>query len=169
MSNEQVSCIIDELKNSIRSKYVEAQEKFIEVTNLKVGDKVKVYRKSFDHELGWGNVWNEDMDGYVGKFYTIQKFCRESGIKFEDEPYAFPFFVLEKVEEPCKFKDKDIVLVRDDDDECWQISAFKKYDGDFRMSYRCYGSASDDTTGWKQCVLYKGHEHLLGTKCPADC
>ena len=168
MSNEQVSCIIDELKNSIRSKYVEAQEKFIEVTNLKVGDKVKVYRKSFDHELGWGNVWNEDMDGYVGKFYTIQKFCRESGIKFEDEPYAFPFFVLEKVEEPCKFKDKDVVLVRDDDNEKWGVGVFMYYDEDSVVPYRVYFGHNNDV-GWKQCIPYKGHEHLIGTRCPADC
>ena len=172
MSNEQVSCIIDELKTSTRSKYIEAQEKFIEVTNLKVGDKVKIVRRSFGHEFGWDNKWCGDMDDTIGKIGVVREIMLISGISISipgDRCWSFPFFVLEKVEEPkYTFKDKEVVLVRDSDDEYWQIKAFKECTG-YDYPYGCYNYSRDSATGWKQCIPYEGHEHLLGTRCPADC
>ena len=173
MSNEQVSKIVNELKTSIYTKYVEAQEKFIKTTNLKVGDRVKVLRKAKDEELGWDNKWNPNMDEWLCEVGVIRSFEGSIGIKVYssklEDYWFFPFFILEKVEEPeLQFKDKDIVLVRDGDDEYWVISTFKKYTN-YEYPYGCYKSSSDSTTDWKQCIPYKGHEHLLGTRCPADC
>ncbi len=166
-TQEHRIAITDELKNSIRSKYVEAQNKFIEVTNLKVGDRVKVLRKAKDEELGWGNKWNPNMDSCVGSIYRVEDFNSRYGIE-TDNNWNFPFFVLEKVEEPCKFKDKDVVLVRDDDNEKWGVGVFMYYDEDSVVPYRVYFGHNNDV-GWKQCIPYKGHEHLIGTRCPADC
>ncbi len=172
MSNEQVVQIVRELKTSMRTKYVEAQKKFIKTTNLKVGDKVKIVRKSFDHELGWDNKWCSDMNDTIGKIGVVREIMLISGISISilgDGCWNFPFFVLEKVEEPkYTFKDKEVVLVRDGDDEYWQIKAFKEYTG-YDYPYGCYNSSRVKVAGWKQCIPYKGHEHLLGTRCPADC
>ena len=169
MSNEQVSQIINELKNSIYTKYMEAQNKFIKITNLKVGDRVKVLRKANNYELGWCNTWNLNMDKYIGKIYIIKEFFDNSGIVLGDEYFHFPFFVLEKVEEPkYQFKDKDVVLVRNDDNEYWCMVAFKEYNSDLPYPYICY-SSTDNGWCWKQCIPYERHEHLLGTTQSADC
>ena len=172
MSNEQVSQIINELKNSIYTKYMEAQNKFIKITNLKVGDRVKVLRKANNYELGWCNTWNLNMDKYIGKIYIIKEFFDNSGIVLGDEYFHFPFFVLEKVEEPkYQFKDKDIVLVRDSDDGYWFVAAYKEYNNDLQHPYICYSHAKNgfSLSSWKQCIPYERHEHLLGTTQSANC
>ena len=174
MSNEQVSKIVNELKTSIRIKYVEAQNKFIEATNLKVGDKVKVLRKAKDNELGWNNRWVDDMKNWVGEINEVINFNATSGIRVysseRKDSWNFPFFVLEKVEEPeYEFKNKDVVLVRDEDTDTWRIDVFKDYDNRAgKYKYITYDNGTYDTS-WAQCIPYKGHEHLFGTKCPADC
>lgn len=58
------------------------------------------------------------------------------------------------------FKPFNKVLVRDDNNDVWQISLF------------AYTVISDYkyitmTGNWKQCIPYKGNEHLLGTSNPA--
>lgn len=49
----------------------------------------------------------------------------------------------------------DKVLVRDEDDDEWVCDIFSHIDKDY--FYYCVG------TRWKQCILYEGKEHLLGT------
>ena len=170
MSNEQVSQIINELEDSMHDKYLEAQDKFIKITNLKIGDRVKVLRKANDDELGWDNKWSPSMDEWLCEVGVIRSFEGTTGIsvyisKLEDYWY-FPFFVLEKVEEPkYQFKDKDVVLVRDGNDEYWHIAAYKEYNDKHGFPHKCYTGNHKDFVGWKQCIPYKGHEHLFGTKC----
>ena len=53
-----------------------------------------------------------------------------------------------------EFKAKDWVLVRDDDDEKWDLSIFSHKDGDV---YRCCNM------WWLQCIPYEGNEALIGT------
>lgn len=74
-------------------------------SGLKIGDTVKVLRKSKNHELGWDNVWcEEEMDCMVGLEFTIRD-INEYGINLEE--LKFPFFVLEKIKgAPKNLKDE---------------------------------------------------------------
>lgn len=73
--------------------YIERQNE----CGLKVGDKVKVVRTALSKENGWGNAWVTDMDESVNKEFTIRKIS-EDGIRFvEDDYFAYPYFILEKV------------------------------------------------------------------------
>lgn len=68
------------------------------------------------------------------------------------------FGVTEKVtnqEQKHQLKPFDKVLVRDFDSETWEINLFSFIDED--DYYNCLRSY------WKQCIPYKGNEHLLGT------
>lgn len=56
----------------------------------------------------------------------------------------------------CKFKPFDKVLVRDNEDDIWEVSLFGYKDDE--LYYRC-----DNGITWIQCIPYDGNEHLLGT------
>lgn len=61
----------------------------------------------------------------------------------------------------CLFEPFQKVLVRDFCDEKWKADYFSHYNEDnCSYSYCCVG---DD---YKECVAYKGNEHLLGTDAP---
>ena len=172
MSNEQMFQIMYELVEFTHNKYLEAQNKFIKITNLKVGDEVKILRKANNYELGWYNTWTHEMSDLVFCICSVCGICSQ-GIHLQrqnsERIWAFPFFVLEKVEESkYQFKDKDVVLVRNDNNEYWCMVAFKEYNNDLPYPYICY-SSTDDSWCWKQCIPYERHEHLLGTTQSADC
>ena len=64
-----------------------------------------------------------------------------------------------KVSKPvCPFEPFQKVLVRDFCDEKWKADYFSHYnEDDCLFLYRCVGDS------YKECVAYKGNEHLLGT------
>lgn len=53
-----------------------------------------------------------------------------------------------------QLKPFDKVLVRDSDNEKWELNLFSHIDVDDYYCLRSY---------WKQCIPYEGNEHLLGT------
>ena len=62
------------------------------------------------------------------------------------------------MENKIEFKPFDKVLVRNSDDELWEINMFSSetlYGAD--VWYQCISSI------WGQCIHYEGNEHLLGT------
>ena len=67
-----------------------------------------------------------------------------------------------KVSKPvCPFEPFQKVLVRDNCDDKWKADYFSHYNGDNCLfSYCCVGGS------YKECVAYKGNEHLLGTDNP---
>lgn len=79
------------------------------------------------------------------------------------EPTLFPSkdqrdwskFEVPSQETESQLKPFDKVLVRDEDDDEWVCDIFSHIDKDY--FYYCVG------TRWKQCILYEGKEHLLGT------
>lgn len=77
---------------------------FHEASGLKVGDKVKITRKSDDYEMGWDNTWSNNMDNCVGDVGEI--ICDEyiSGwlISVCGITRDYPTFVLQKIDEPTK-------------------------------------------------------------------
>lgn len=57
-----------------------------------------------------------------------------------------------------KLKPFDKVLVRDEDDESWEIDIFGRYEEDEHVyPYRCISEH------YRQCIPYEGNESLLGT------
>lgn len=84
--------------------YKERQEKWIADNNIKIGDKVKITRKAKNYENGWDTKWTVPMDKTIGESGIALAFDDEIGIQVEteDEGYWYPYFVLEKVEEPKK-------------------------------------------------------------------
>jgi hypothetical protein len=68
---------------------------------LKVGDKVKVIRTAEDFEQGWKNSWTGPMYRRVGQTCTITGDDAEYGFTM-DSGFGYPYFVLEKVEEPAE-------------------------------------------------------------------
>ena len=62
------------------------------------------------------------------------------------------------MENEFELKPFDKVLVRDKNTKVWVIDIFEKYeDSTSGFCYNCM------TSLWKQCIPYKGNEHLLGT------
>ena len=63
-----------------------------------------------------------------------------------------------KVSKPkCSFEPFQKVLARDFCNEKWKADYFSHYEDGCLFSYRCVGDS------YKECVAYKGNEHLLGT------
>ena len=71
---------------------------------LKVGDRVRVTRRAKFHESGWGTCWSSLMNNMVDNIFVIDKISNIYGIKLTTDvgSYYFPYFALEKVEEPQK-------------------------------------------------------------------
>ena len=60
-----------------------------------------------------------------------------------------------------ELKPFDKVLVRDNEDDIWEVSLFGYKDDE--LYYRC-----DNGITWIQCIPYDGNEHLLGTTNNVD-
>lgn len=94
-------CIIVKKKES----YEERAKKWIRDNDLKVGDYVKVIRRAKDYEDGWDSCWTKGMDDFVGKVIPVLTIGEARGVLIslrccEWIGCDFPYFVLEKVEEP---------------------------------------------------------------------
>ena len=81
------------------------------------------------------------------KEFFISKIEKEFGGKLNLETL--------EIEKGHIFKPFDMVLVRDDDGDIWKCEFFSHYNV---YSYGCINNF------YKQCISYKGNEHLLGTK-----
>ena len=83
--------------------YIELANKWIEENDLKVGDYVRVTRKAKSNEKEWSDSWSVYMDYYIGKTVCVDSIGKEYGTIFlslDNSLYNFPYFVLEKVENP---------------------------------------------------------------------
>ena len=74
--------------------YMRSQEIF----GAKKGDRVYIFRKARDHEAGWANTWNPNMDYAVGKEgKVILQNHGSDGILIRVDgifDYFYPYFVL---------------------------------------------------------------------------
>lgn len=126
-------------------------EKLIE-PKFKVGDRVK---QMSAHTVG--RVVKVDDKGYYIDYPKVEGVC-------------FISFMLEKDYEllPNKFdittlKPFDKILTRDGDKMCWYANIYSHYLGKDKLyQFRCMGTIT------KQCIPYKGNEHLLGTTNDCD-
>lgn len=74
--------------------YMRSQEIF----GAKKGDRVYIFRNARDHEAGWTNTWNPNMDLAVGKEgEVISRNHGSGGILIRVDgifDYFYPYFVL---------------------------------------------------------------------------
>lgn len=126
---------------------------------LKIGDWVRVIRYANWNE--WHGSWLNAMNDMIENVYRIDD-INQYGIILEkdvDDCYAFPYFVLEKVENPAhEFNPYEQVLVRDKDDDRWRPDIFLYIPEICSELFACSRGA------WQQCIPYKGNEHLAGTR-----
>lgn len=76
--------------------YAKLQAKWISLNNVKIGDKVKVTTSAKDHEQGWNNGWNDQMQEKIGRTLVVDMIYPDQGIHMRTG-YSYPYFVLEKV------------------------------------------------------------------------
>lgn len=101
-------------KVTTRQEYIEAELN----SGIEVGDLVIVTRIARGHENGWGNIWTDPMNKFVGELCEVTNvYSRECGIatgvrlrpakEFREKLgmesefykiYSFPFYVLYKVQ-----------------------------------------------------------------------
>lgn len=100
------SCIIVKKEDP----YSEHLKKWIEDNNVKAGDYVRVTRTIDYDDENFNAAWTDEMDRCAGKTMRVLKVDDYSGITLENL-CIFPYFVLEKVEEPkpkyVPFKSKE--------------------------------------------------------------
>lgn len=77
--------------------YEDQVKQWIEENNLKVGDYVKVTRRAENHADGLDDYWYDLMRDSVGKILKVKEI---SNFIMLDNGINYPYFVLEKVEEP---------------------------------------------------------------------
>jgi hypothetical protein len=80
--------------------YAERQAK----CGLKVGDRVRIVREFTDYEQGYTNTFDESMKCRIGTIQTIDRLT-DWGIRFVRIGFAWPYFVLEKVEDRVATRD----------------------------------------------------------------
>lgn len=90
--------------------YSEHLKRWIEDNNVKAGDYVRVTRTIDYDDENFNAAWTDEMDRCAGKTMRVLKVDDYSGITLENL-CIFPYFVLEKVEEPkpkyVPFKSKE--------------------------------------------------------------
>ena len=93
--------------------YEERQSEWLKANNIKIGDHVRVTRIARDYEDGWPNEWiGLSMNPSINKVCKIVDIHDRFGISLHFGVYnswSFPYFVLEKVEEP-EFKVGGLVV-----------------------------------------------------------
>lgn len=105
--NEWFVCLIRKKEPT----YTERQAQWVMANNIKVGDYVKITRIATTYENGWVNEWDGlSMNPSINKVCEIVDIHDRYGIRLHLGVYNcwFPYFVLEKVEEP-EFKVGDFV------------------------------------------------------------
>lgn len=156
--------------------YAASQAKWIADNDVKKGDKVRIVRKADKNEGGWGVFWNPDMDEAVGKVGTVRHIPTNwgaSGIEV-DVPavslFLYPYFVLEKVEEPKK---KYVPFdLNNEEDRAKLRGAWVRIKGSRRLEQQIVALAIatqlvflPDVVSVETKELLEGYEFLDGTPC----
>ena len=87
--------------------YQEKQEAWVKENKVKLGNRVKVLHKASLKQNGWCACWNPIMDLLVTEIGSIEGFeSNSTGVLVyfsgTGDRFRFPYFVLEKVEEPTQ-------------------------------------------------------------------
>ena len=84
--------------NNVYKSYEEKQEQWIKENNIKIGDRVKIIKKSFNGDNGWNNNWIDEMDSYISKISIISGINDNNiFIIFDDNRgFSFPYHLLQQ-------------------------------------------------------------------------
>lgn len=148
-------CIV--LKREL--SYTERAIKWIKDNDLKVGDYVRVTRKAGDYEDGWGGRWVGEMDDFVGKVIPVSVIGEARGViisycYYDQLGHSFPYFVLEKVEEPPKPQCVPFTSMEEFAD-AYETNAQGYDPGTFIDNLRCNGM-------WIRCKKDHGVYQVIG-------
>ena len=106
--------IVEEVEAEIEWDYLSGHN----ASGLKVGDKVKIIRAYKTNEGGCELSWNGELSEFIGETFEIKQDDNEYGFIFGSGGnfcnFWFPYFVLEKVEEPAKKEVKSYEDVLDE-------------------------------------------------------
>lgn len=86
-----------------------------------LGKKVLVTREAYQWENGWGGHWFPVMDDFVGGYFRVTG-VSASGMRLSngDEYAFFPYFVLEKADNPAPTRTAKKTLYRDREREWFE-------------------------------------------------
>ncbi|MGC9337967.1 MAG: hypothetical protein ACP5EQ_07765 [Candidatus Cloacimonadia bacterium] len=90
--------------------YEKLQAKWIELVDLKKGDHVKVTARAIDHQFGFGDSWSRSMNKSINKIGKVTDIWTNKifvNIGHGYSTYSYPFFVLEKIENPENYIEID--------------------------------------------------------------
>lgn len=83
------------ITNPTREHYQRAQECWLELHDVKPGDKFRVTRAAKSYELGWGANWEPAMS--MVDTIVVDAIYKSEGLRNKHTTSRFPFFVLEPV------------------------------------------------------------------------
>ena len=134
----------------------EDEEHYHAILIFKGGTDVYVYFDYFHRVLTYGTKIDEN-EKYISHLATDEeKQQLFSALKKENKSWDADKKMFVDLKPKVDLKPFDKVLVRDNEDDIWEVSLFGyKYD---ELYYRC-----DNGIQWIQCIPYDGNEHLLGT------
>lgn len=138
------------------ASYEKRQKKWVARNDIKIGDPVRLIRAASNGEDGWLNVWPSTANKWVGKTLEVMEISEVNiaCYAFEEEDwFAFPYFVLEKV----KHEEKEMKKSYEERQDEW----IKKNDLKIGDKVRIIRKAESDEDGWL-AVWAAGMDAVVG-------
>lgn len=133
----------------------EDEEHYHTIFIFKGGTDVYVYFDYFHRVLTFGTKIDENEKSISHLATDEEKQQLFSTLKKENKAWDADKKMFVDLKPKVELKPFDKVLVRDNEDDIWEVSLFGYKD---ELYYRC-----DNGIPWIQCIPYDGNEHLLGT------
>lgn len=133
----------------------EDEEHYHAILIFKGGIDVYVYFDYFHRVLTYGTKIDENEKSISHLATDEEKQQLFSALKKENKAWDADKKMFVDLKPKVELKPFDKVLVRDNEDDIWEVSLFGYKD---ELYYRC-----DNGIPWIQCIPYDGNEHLLGT------
>lgn len=134
----------------------EDEEHYHAILIFKGGTDVYVYFDYFHRVLTYGTKIDENEKSISHLATDEEKQQLFSALKKENKAWDADKKMFVDLKPKADLKPFDKVLVRDNEDDIWEVSLFGYKDDE--LYYRC-----DNGITWIQCIPYDGNEHLLGT------
>ena len=178
----------------LENHYKNSQESFVEKFNIKVGLEVIIdlnlaYEYPFipgcrmdnlakDNKLIITGYYNNYGNVAVGKIEKINNYNIEVSLFFKEKyevrrnNYCIPYLYIMGVakETTIPFKEKELVLVKNNKEDQWMVATFKSYKEKIKFvsedRYIC--NTPDGDKAFKYCISFFGNEKYLLTKNNPD-
>lgn len=144
-----------EFKDGDMLSIQEDEEHYHAILIFKGGTDVYVYFDYFHRVLTYGTKIDENEKSISHLATDEEKQQLFSALKKENKAWDADKKMFVDLKPKVELKPFDKVLVRDNEDDIWEVSLFGYKD---ELYYRC-----DNGIPWIQCIPYDGNEHLLGT------